>query len=607
MSGDLVLLPSPRRLRREPGHWSWEPATPIQWPEQPPDAAAAARRAADVLGVAAADRPAAAAAPTRGITLAEEAIAGTAAAEGYRLQVRPEGVRIGAATAAGWFYGAITLRQLLRRHGPRLPALEIEDHPDVRIRGVMLDISRDKVPTLQTLFDLVDWLAELKLNHLQLYTEHTFAYRNHREVWADADPLTAEDIRALDDYCAERFVELAPNQNSFGHLRRWLVHPRYLPLAECTGTFPFPWGGTGQGPFSLNPLHPGSLALLADWYQELLPNFRSTTFNVGCDETFDLGFGASRAACEARGKGRVYLEFLLKIHELCRRHGRTMQFWGDIILKHPELVPELPDDVIALNWGYEAGHPFERECAVFAEAGREFLVCPGTSSWLSLTGRTDNALANLVSAAEQGLRFGALGILITDWGDDGHWQPPPVSDVGMAAGAAYAWCLKANRDAEFAECLDAHRYLDAAGVMGRLAMDAGLVHTTFRSRPSNRSMLHQLLVLPPEQLRASGVTEQEIQEAEARLEVLLSRLSGARPAAGQGGWAHEEWAQALRLARHGCRRAAAVLTGRDLPDRALDRLIAEQRRLWLSRNRTGGLAESLARFERVRVGTVRRD
>ena len=68
-----------------------------------------------------------------------------------------------------------------------------------------------------------------------------------------------------------------------------------------------------------------------------------------------------------------------------------MQFWGDIILHKPELIPELPKDVIALNWGYDADHPFEKETRAFADAGVPFYVCPGTSSWLSISGRTDNA------------------------------------------------------------------------------------------------------------------------------------------------------------------------------------------------------------------------
>src|SRR5690606_11763612 len=115
------------------------------------------------------------------------------------------------------FYGAVTLIQLLEQAGASLPCLRISDRPDFVDRGVMLDVSRDKVPTMETLYRLVDRLASWKINQLQLYTEHTFAYRHHPEVWAKASPLTGEEILRLDAYCRERFIELVPNQNSFGH------------------------------------------------------------------------------------------------------------------------------------------------------------------------------------------------------------------------------------------------------------------------------------------------------------------------------------------------------------------------------------------------------
>ena len=176
--------------------------------------------------------------------------------QGYRLQITPQRVHLTASDAAGLFYGVMTLKQMLRQSAGELPCGQIDDYPDFPSRGVMLDISRDKVPTLETLFALIDELAEWKINHLELYTEHTFAYRNHREVWAQASPMTGEDILRLDAYCRERFIELVPNQNSFGHMHRWLKLPRYRHLAECPDGFDWPWGGRSDEPFSLNPTDP---------------------------------------------------------------------------------------------------------------------------------------------------------------------------------------------------------------------------------------------------------------------------------------------------------------------------------------------------------------
>src|SRR6185295_18746980 len=146
-----------------------------------------------------------------------------------------------------------------------------------------------------------------------------------------------------------------------------------------------------------------------------------------------------RAECQARGTERVYLDFLREVHARVQRRGHRLQFWGDIIVKRPELIAELPRDAIALEWGYEADHPFTEHLELFRRAGLEFYVCPGTSSWNSIAGRSDNAILNLARAAQQGQAAGALGLLTTDWGDHGHLQPLPVSYLGLLLGAGFSW------------------------------------------------------------------------------------------------------------------------------------------------------------------------
>jgi hexosaminidase len=400
--------------------------------------------------------------------------------QGYELRVDSSAVQITGCDSAGVFYGICTLIQLLQKPDyqsrDHLPFVHIIDHPDFAARGVMLDISRDKVPTLDTVCNLVDRLASWKINQIQLYTEHTFAYHNHPEPWANSSPFTGEDILILDEFCKQRHVDLVPNQNSFGHMHRWLIHPQYQHLAECPNGYDYPWGGHSNAPFSLCPLDPGSVELIRDIYDELLPHFSSHMFNVGCDETWDLGQGRSKNECENRGTGRVYLDFLLKIYKETRARGRRMQFWGDIILQQPELVSELPKDVIALEWGYEANQPFDAHCEKFSAADLDFYVCPGTSSWNSIAGRTDNALANLLSASDNGIKHGAIGYLNTDWGDNGHWQTLTISYLGFAAGAAYSWSPDANRGLDIVRALDLYAFEDSTDIMGSIAYNLGNIY-----------------------------------------------------------------------------------------------------------------------------------
>lgn len=526
-------------------------------------------------------------------------VARVAGPQSYRLEVVPGRVSAEAQDRAGLFYAAVTLVQLMRLSACRLPECRIEDAPDFPVRGVMLDISRDKVPTLETLLRLVDTLAGFKINQLQLYTEHTFAYREHAEVWQSASPMTAEEIRALDVYCRARCVELVPNQNSFGHLERWLTRPRYNVLAELPqGGAPLPWGGIHEKPTSLCPTDPLSLEFLSGLYDELLPNFSSRLFNVGCDETFDLrGEGRSAEQVRQRGEGRVYLDFLKRIHALVAARGRTMAFWGDIIIRHPELVAELPSDSVALEWGYEADHPFDVHGALFAAAGVPFYVCPGTSSWNSLAGRTHNMLANLRSAAENGLRHGACGYLITDWGDGGHWQPLVVSYAGFVYGAGVSWGFLRNSEMDVGAALGAH----VTERSGHLLLELGDVYRECGALRGNSTELFQILAKPRSRPLLAGVTCETLRSVLAHVEGLAAQLPQAQPVIAQ------ETAQVIRLLRAACHRGLALLNGGiDAPQTRqalaveMDELMAAHAHVWRLRNREGGLDDSLARMVSIR-------
>jgi len=417
--------------------------------------------------------------------------------EGYAITIDRKGIRVEFREATGLGVAMATVRQLLRQYGRRLPCLKIRDWPDFARRGVMLDISRGRVPKLETLLELVGHLADFKINEFQLYTEHTFAYSKYKSVWQSWGALTGEEIRKLDARCQQLGIDLVPNQNSFGHLRYLLEHPRLKKLAEVSGPYPDYSGEFVRRPSTLAPDHPGTLPFLRGLYDELLQNFSSQFFNVGCDETWDLGRGRSKKLCVAIGQGRVYLDFLKQIHREVSARGKRMMFWGDIILKYPKLIKELPRDVIALNWGYEADHPFDREMALFAKAKIPFYVCPGTSTWQTLIGRHDNALANLRTAAQAGCRHRAIGYLITDWGDGGHPQPLAVSYLPYLAGASLSWCAKTFDESKLIPVLSRDVFKDPTGNAAKAAFALGRAHRKLKFTVPNETPLGTAIAVPP--------------------------------------------------------------------------------------------------------------
>ena len=547
------------------------------------------------------------------LRLAERRVEG--GAEAYELEVHADHVVLAASEPPGFHHGLRTLAHAIELQADApLPCVRVADAPGLRVRGAMLDVSRNRVPTMETLFRIVERLADWKYNQLQLYTEHTFAYAGHEEVWRGRDPLTPEEIRRLDRFCAERFIELVPNQQSFGHMHHWLRHARYNDLAEVPEGVEHPFAFEPE-PFSLAPRDPRSLALLEDLYDQLLPCFSSRSFNVGLDETFDLGQGRSREAVEREGVAAVYLGFLREVEERVRARGRRMHFWADVLLNHPEHTGELPEGVVPNLWGYEAGHPFEEECARVAAAGLDFVVCPGTSSWQTIGGRLANMRGNVESAVRNARASGALGVLVTDWGDRGHLQPLPVSYPGWLALGAAAWNPDAAplEPAELGELLSRDVFDDSTGRLGRAWIRLAEVGEACGPVVHNASPLSLLLTkalepFPCNELRdldAAGLDRASLVLDEARS---LGSEHAARSDDAELATSELEWcARLMRLALDlGRARLEDPRTLEELAPsyregwkRELESATEELRSLWLARSRAGGLDSSARWLTRI--------
>ncbi|MEM7018562.1 MAG: glycoside hydrolase family 20 zincin-like fold domain-containing protein [Pseudomonadota bacterium] len=528
--------------------------------------------------------------------------------QAYTLDIKVNGINITAHDMAGAFYGLQTLTQLVRHYGGELPALTITDWPDMPNRGVMVDISRDKVPTMATLYRVVDQLAHWKINEFQLYTEHTFAYQQHPSVWAKSSPITAEEIMDLDAYCHERFVRLVPNQNSFGHMSRWLEHDKYRPLAEAPEGYYTRDGRHINAPGSLCPTDPGSIALVESLLDELLPNFSVNTVNVNCDETFDLGKGRSKALCQEKGKGRVYLDFLLEIYQRVQSHGFSMQYWGDIIGHYPELIPELPQDAVALEWGYEGNHPFDEKCSNFSEHNIPFYVCPGTSSWSSLGGRTDNMRENIRNAMENGLQHGAIGVLNTTWGDGGHWQTLPIDFPGFAYGAGMSWACAKNVEMNLPETLNIHAFQDTAKAVGEIICELGNIYQKPGAIVPNGNILFWAYTMPPDLFSRESVhgdlknwlsenlSVDSLQQTMNEIDALSNRLDDTRMMCGDAALIKRELTLTTEMLRYGAQRLLALFDNSAATSVEATMLDARYREVWLARNRPGGLWESIERL-----------
>ncbi len=451
-------------------------------------------------------------------------------------------------------------------------------------RGLMLDISRNRVPTMATLHSLIDALQALKYNELQLYTEHTFAYAEHETVWQNASPLTASEILELDSYCADRGIELVPNQNSFGHMERWLRHPQYRHLAESPDGFIHPISGEAKHPSTLHP-STESLDFIDQLFSELLPNFKSKQVHVGGDEPWELGKGRSKNLADKVGKHRVYLDYMRRVCEVAEKYGRTPQLWADIIMERPDLVSELPKGVIPVIWGYEADSPFAEQCRIITEAGfrDQFYVAPGAGNWNSFSGRLEVAKANIHQAAKQGHAHGARGLLLTAWGDNGHHQPwfTLYPALIIAAAESHGQTLD---EAELAEIIDTLFYPGEPKGHGTSICALGQIDGLLTQPSPPNSFLNSAFFANEKQLKDTLLpltNPTQLTKCGEALNAILT--DGLDP----------EIALSIRLNRAGLERCLNKTASESKAQLAKD--FATQ---WRQYYREGGLAESLARMPR---------
>ena len=375
----------------------------------------------------------------------------------YRLSITPEKACLSAGSDEALMNGVQTFGQYVQRYGGRLPCIEIEDWPDLTYRGYYQDVSRGRVPTLDTLKQTADILCRYKINEWQLYVEHTYLFRELSEAWRDDTPLSAEDIMELDEYCRARHIDLVPSLASFGHMYKILSTKTACSLCELEDSEkqPFSYDDV-MNHHTINVSHPCAMKFVKKLISEFMPLFTSRKFNICCDETFDLCKG--RSARFAEENGGVQEQYVSFVSELCRwliEQGQTPQFWGDIIYSSPETYTRIPEGTVCLNWGYSPKQTDET-IKVLAEMGATQYACPGMGTWDQWIPLIESSYQNIRLMCKYAHQYGCIGLLNTDWGDFGHICHPVLAIPGLLYGAAFGWN---SADAGFEELNSAISFL----------------------------------------------------------------------------------------------------------------------------------------------------
>jgi hexosaminidase len=389
--------------------------------------------------------------------------------EAYGIAPASGGLTVTAATGAGIFYGAQTVKQLIRGSGKDTVLLvpTIRDWPAMAHRGLSDDWSRGPLPNMEFVKREIRTLAEYKYNVFSPYFEHTFAYASTPVAAFPGGAMTPDEAKEMVAYAARYHITIIPEQEAFGHLHHVLKFEEYSPVGET------PHGHV------LAPGDPGTLPLIAGWFGELAKVFPGPYAHIGADETAELGLGRTRDQVKQQGLGKVYLDFLSSIHATLAPNHKQLLFWGDIAVNSPELVGTLPKDMIAVPWEYDAKPDFTSQIEPFKKAGLETWVAPGVNNWNRLYPNNNEAMGNIRPFVRDGQKLGSTGMLNTVWNDDGegifdeNW-------FGVLFGAAAAWQPGESQESAFTDSYGLAFHGDATGKISQAQSELMAAHALLK-------------------------------------------------------------------------------------------------------------------------------
>lgn len=338
----------------------------------------------------------------------------SAGPEGYRLEVDPAGVRIGAHDPAGAQWAMQSLLQLLPaavyRRTPsavqwQLPLCSITDRPRFRWRGAMLDVVRHFL-TVGQVCRFIDLLAMHRMNvlHLHLTDDQGWRIEIRRyprltEVggWRESSQVgtepqsqdgrphggfyTQDDIREIVAYAAQRGITVVPEIELPGHVQAAIAA---YPELGVTDEVVQPWTQWGINPHAIN-VEESTIQFFRDVFDEVIELFPSHYIGVGGDECLKDEWRESPRVQQLMAERGIPDEEALQswiigqISAHLASRGRALYGWDEI------LEGGLAAGALVASWRGTKG------AIAAANAGHDVVMCPDIAAYLDYRQSDDPA------------------------------------------------------------------------------------------------------------------------------------------------------------------------------------------------------------------------
>ncbi|MBO4630377.1 MAG: family 20 glycosylhydrolase [Lentisphaeria bacterium] len=283
---------------------------------------------------------------------------------------------------------------------------------DYQIRAVQVDLAR-QMETIPFLKGFIDFIAENHYNTLFLYLE--WRIRTRTFDIGRTEGYSAEELREIIEYAALHGINVIPGLATLGHAELLLKQKKFASYSELREGIKGRFGNTFTPDFC--PSLPETRKFLDAYLSDVSEIFTETPyFHVGGDEVWDIGFCSEcrKKAVDFNGEAELYLEHFKFIHQVVTKLGKRMMLWDDMFEYYPDILPEMPRDILMVDWQYQEnvrgyqGHfcnlCFHELLEQFDKLGFDYLTAPADFCW-----------NNVDSSTAHGDKFKPMGGLLTSW------------------------------------------------------------------------------------------------------------------------------------------------------------------------------------------------
>jgi hypothetical protein len=347
--------------------------------------------------------------------------------EAYVLDIGKELITIKARSSKGLFYGAMSLVQLIENSNNNLiKSRRIIDWPDMGIRGISDDISRGQVSTMDNFKRIIRFISKYKMNTYMPYLEDMLKFEKYPSIGKSRGALNKKEVKELVDFAGQYFVDVVPIFQTLGHYENILSLPEFVKYAE------FP------GAASLSVSEDATYEFLENMLEEVFEMFPSKNFHMGADESWDVGLGKSKRITDETSLAIVHAEHYKKVYDICKKHGKEVFMYGDVILNHPDILELIPKDITIVDWHYAIKFKYP-SAEKFDDAGFKYIVSPSVWNYLTTYPVYVNSVPNIKNIVKSGLENNSIGMINSNWGDFGAETFKELILPGYAWSAQCSW------------------------------------------------------------------------------------------------------------------------------------------------------------------------